>query len=153
MRRSVQGALGLVVVGAALTSAFVLPGRVEGRSAASPASYLSCGSYWNRNAPVSKAERRVNACIVKASRDGRHARVVVALTTIEGDPIVNYVFVRARRDVLVVVDSTRDAFGARRWERFRCTGLVVVDGRLGWTDCSSAGTGKPAWLRPFKLRG
>jgi len=93
------------------------------------------------------------ACIVKASREGRRARAVVTLTTIEGDPIPNYVFVSSRRDVLVVADTTRDAFGARVWQRLRCTGLVVTDGRLGWTGCRSVGTGKPVWLVPARLSG
>ncbi len=119
--------------------------------AATPASYPSCGVYWNRNRPISAAERRVNACIVKASRAGTRARAVAALTTIEGDPIVNYVFVRGPRDVLVVVDSTKDAFGARTWQRSRCTRLVVIDGYLGWTGCKPVGTGKPAWLKPVRL--
>ena len=78
---------------------------------------------------------------------------MAVLTTIEGDPIVNYVFVRGARNVLVLVDTTRDAFGAKTWSRFRCTTFVVIDGRLGWTGCKSTGVGKPAWLRPFKLRG
>ena len=78
---------------------------------------------------------------------------MAALTTIEGDPIVNYVFVRGRRDILVLVDSTRDAFGAQAWHRWRCTRLVVVDGYLGWTNCVPRGTGKPAWLRPARLPG
>ena len=144
----------LVLAGLAAlaVSALLLP--VAGAAPpATPASYPSCGSYWNRNQPVSAAERRVNACIVKASRDVRRARAVAALTTIEGDPIVNYVFVRGARNVLVIVDTTRDAFGGKTWSRFRCTKLVVIDGRLGWTGCTSTGVGKPAWLRPFKLRG
>jgi hypothetical protein len=95
-------------------------------------------------------EQRVNRCIVRASRDGRHARAVAALTTVEGDPIVQYVFVRARRDVLVVIDTTRDAFGPREWVRLRCTRLLVSDGRLGWTGCRQAGSGKPPWLVPLR---
>jgi hypothetical protein len=121
--------------------------------AATPASYPSCGVYWNRNRPISAAERRVNACIVKASREGRRARAVAVLTTIEGDPIVTYVFVRGPRDVLVVGDSTRDRFGAGTWQRLHCTRLVVSGGYLGWTGCEPAGTGKPPWLKPVRLRG
>jgi len=121
--------------------------------ARTPVSYPSCGTYWNRNSPVTAAKRRVNACIVKASREGRRARAVATLTTIEGDPIPNYVFVRGRRDVLVAVDTTRDAYGARTWQRLRCTGLLVIDGRLGWTGCRSVGTGKAAWLVPVRLSG
>lgn len=137
---------------AAVVSTLVLSAAGTSAPAATPAAFPSCGTYWNRNQPVSAAERRVSACIVKASRDGRPARAVAALTTIEGDPIVNYVFVRGARNVLVIVDTTRDAFGAKAWSRFRCTKLVIVDGRLGWTGCKSTGVGKPAWLKPFKLR-
>ena len=140
------------VAAALVASVLVLP-AADPALAATPASYPSCGSYWNRNQPVSAAERRVNACIVRASRDVRRARAVAALTTIEGDPIVHYVFVLGARDILMVVDSTRDAFGAKTRSRFRCTKLVVIDGRLGWTGCKSTGMGKPVWLRPFKLRG
>jgi hypothetical protein len=143
--------LGLAV--ATLVGTLLLPGLAASRIVATPAAYPSCGVYWNRNTPVSAAERRVNACIVKAARDGRGARAVVALTTIEGDPILNYIFVRSRRDVLVVVDSTRDRFGSRSWDRFGCTGLVVSDGRLGWTGCRPVGAGKPVWLKPIRLRG
>ena len=34
---------------------------------ATPASYPSCGSYWNRNTPATPRQRRVNACIVSVS--------------------------------------------------------------------------------------
>jgi len=66
---------------------------------------------------------------------------------------VNCVFVRGKRDVLVVVDSTRDAFGIRTWQRFRCKGLVIIDGRLGRTGSRPVGTGKPSWLVPVRLSG
>jgi hypothetical protein len=146
--------IGLLAVACA---AWLAPSAVSSSASASapvvtPASYPSCGVYWNRNRPVSVAERRVNACIVKASREGRRARAVAALTTIEGDPIVNYVFVRGPRNVLVVVDSTKDTFGAQTWQRSRCTRLVVADGYLGWTGCVPLGTGKPPWLEPVRLR-
>jgi hypothetical protein len=136
-----------------LAGLLALSGVSSAQPAKTPASYPSYGTYWNRNTPVTAAQRRVNACIVKASKDGRRARAVATLTTIEGDPIPNYVFVRGRRDVLVVVDSTRDAFGARTWQRLRCTRLVVTGGLLGWTGCRSVGTGKPAWLVPIRLSG
>jgi hypothetical protein len=127
------------------------PGASASAPGASPSSYPSCGTYWNRNTPVSAKERQVNACIVKASREGTRARAVAALTTIEGDPVVNYVFVRGSRDVIVIVDSTRDAFGSKAWQRLHCTRLVVSDGYLGWSGCKARGTGKPAWLKPVRL--
>lgn len=100
---------------------------------------------------MSAAQRRVNTCIVQAARDGRKARAVAVYTTIEGDPIANYLFVRGKRDILVVVDTTRDDFGARRWTRYRCLALGKSGGFLGWTGCRKLGTGKPAWLVPHPL--
>jgi len=150
---SPRGQARSAVVLATLAGLLALGGVSSAQPAKTPASFPSCGTYWNRNTPVTPAQRRVNACIVKASKEGRRARAVATLTTIEGDPIPNYVFVRGRRDVLVVVDSTRDAFGARTWQRLRCTKLVVTGGLLGWTGCRSVGTGKPAWLVPVRLSG
>jgi len=143
----------IAVVFVALVGLVAFRAASSAHPAKTPASYPSCGAYWSRHAPVTAAERRINACIVKASREGRRARAVATLTTIEGDPIPNYVFVRGRRDMLVVVDSTRDAFGARSWQRVKCTRLVVVNGRLGWTGCRAARAGKPAWLEPVRLSG
>lgn len=145
--------LPLVVLAAAVTAILFLPASGTSAPTATPASYPSCGKYWNRNTPVSAAQRRVNACIVKAAREGRRARAVAVLSTIEGDPIVEYVFVRGRRDILVVVDSTRDAYGPRQWSRSRCTRLFAENGYLGWTGCLELGTGKPSWLKPVKLPG
>ena len=120
---------------------------------ATPASYPSCGSYWNRNTPATPRQRRVNACIVDASRAGRHARAVAVLTTIEGDPIPTYVFVRGRGDGLVVTDSTRDRFGSGGWQRARCHGIGVQTGTLAPGGCGSLGAGKPPWLTPIRLSG
>lgn len=131
----------------------LLAGSATAGGSATPSGYPSCGTYWNRNAPASIREQRVNRCIVRAAREGRRARAVVALTTIEGDPIVQYVFVRGSRNVLVVVDTTRDAFGSRGWARLRCTRLLLSDGRLGWTGCRQTGSGKPSWLVPFRTTG
>lgn len=118
---------------------------------ATPASYPSCGSYWNRNTPVTPKQRRVNACIADASRAGRRARAVAVLTTIEGDPIPTYVFVRGRGDVLVVTDSTHDRFGLGGWQRSRCRGLAIQGGTPAPTGCRSLGVGKPPWLTPIRL--
>jgi hypothetical protein len=139
----------LVLAAAALTTILLLPAAGP---AATPASYPSCGKYHNRNQPVTAVQRRVNACIVKASRDGRRARAVAVLTTDEGDPIAIYLFVRGKRDVLVVADSTRDAFGAREWSRSRCMRLSQDRlGHLSWSGCAELGVGKPPWLKPVKL--
>ena len=120
-------------------------------SKVTPASYPSCGTYWNRNTPVTAKQRRVNACIVSASREGRYARAAAALTTIEGDPIPTYVFVRGRGDVLVVTDSTRDRFGSGGWLRMRCRAIGVAGGMLAPNGCRTLGSGKPSWLKPIRL--
>jgi hypothetical protein len=145
----------VTLVGAVVSGALaVLAGSAAGGRASTPSDYPSCGSYWNRNTPVSTREGRVNRCIVRAARDGRRARAVAALTTVEGDPIVQYVFVRGEQDVLVVIDSTRDAFaGPVGWIRLRCTRLLVSDRRLGWAGCRQTGTGKPPWLVRSRVTG
>ena len=129
----------------------VFAGVPASASAATPADSPSCGSYWNRNTPVDAKQRRVNTCIVTAARQARRARAVAVYTTVEGDPITNYVFVRGARDILVVTDATRDRFGAGRWERLRCKRLTAEGGYLGWSGCTTIGGGKPSWLRPYPL--
>jgi hypothetical protein len=117
-----------------------------------PASYPSCGTYWNENTPVTSRQRRVNACVVEAAGTGRRARAVAVLTTVEGDPIPIYVYVRATGSLLVVTDSTHDTFGSGGWDRSRCRTVRVEGGRLGFGGCRSLGTGKPSWLVPIRLR-
>jgi hypothetical protein len=96
---------------------------------------------------------RPNACILDARRHGRRARVVIVSSTIEGDPIVTYVFVRGLLPVLVVVDATRDDFGPRVWTQRRCERLSLRDGSLEFGGCKPVGRGKPSWLKPIKLSG
>jgi hypothetical protein len=141
--------LGAVLVAGA--TVLVLLDASSARPQATPASYPACGTYWNRNTPVTPAQRRVNSCIVRAARDGRQARAVAVLTTIEGDPIPTYVYVRAKGDLLVVTDSTRDKFGSGGWERSRCRMLGVEGAMLAFDGCRTLGAGKPPWLRPIRL--
>ena len=149
MTFSTLARIGAVVLAGA--SVLVLLDASSATSKVTPGSYPNCGTYWNRNTPVTANQRRVNVCIVNASHDGRHARAVAALTTIEGDPIVTYVFVRGRGDVLVVTDSTRDRFGSGGWQRLRCRAIGVEAGMLAPAGCRSSGTGKPSWLKPIRL--
>ena len=132
-------------------SVLVLLDASSASSRATPASYPSCGTYWNRNTPVTPVQRRVNACIVAAARAGRHARAIAVLTTIEGDPIPSYVFVRGPRDILFVVDVTRDRFGSGGWQRARCRVLAAEGGMLAPSGCRPLGPGKPPWLKPIRL--
>jgi hypothetical protein len=76
-------------------------------------------------------------CLLAARRDGRNARLAFSHTTIEGDPIVTYVFVRGRLPVLVVVDATRDDFGPRVWTRRRCDEVRMTrETELAFGDAS-----------------
>ena len=142
--------LGAVLLAGA--SVLVLLDASSASPRATPASYPTCGTYWNKNTPVTPAQRRVNACIVKAAREGRRARAVAVLTTIEGDPVPVYVFVRGPGDVLVVADGTHDRFGSGGWERARCRTLHAEGGMLAPGGCRRLGAGKPAWLTPIRLR-
>jgi hypothetical protein len=141
--------IGAVLIASA--SVLVLLDASSATSKVTPASYPSCGTYWNRNTPVTAKQRRVNACIVSASRDGRYARAAAALTTIEGDRIPTYFFVRGRGDVLVVTDSRRDRFGSAGWLRLRCRAIGVAGGMLAPSGCITLGSGKPSWLKPIRL--
>ena len=142
--------LGAVLIAGA--SVLVLLDASSASPQVTPASYPRCGTYWNKNTPVTSAQRRVNSCVVNAAREGRHARAVAVLTTIEGDPIPTYVYVRAKADLLVFTDSTRDRFGSGGWERSRCRTVTVEGGMLAFGGCRSLGTGKPSWLVPIRLR-
>jgi hypothetical protein len=144
----------LARIGAVLlagASVLVLLDASSATSKLTPASYPTCGTYWNRNTPVTAKQLRVNACIAWAARDGRHARAVAVLTTVEGDPIPTYVFVLGRRDVLVVTDSTRDRFGSGGWQRLRCRVIGVDGGMLAPSGCRTLESGKPSWLKPIRL--
>jgi hypothetical protein len=150
--RRVTGVWLVEVAAVSAALALTLPGAGAAQPAATPQGYPSCGAYRNPNTPPTAAQKRVNACIVKAARDGRRARAVAVYTTIEGDPIANYVFVRGSRDILVVVDWSRDRFGGNRsWARERCTHLGVEGGFLGWSGCRRLGPGTPGWLTPTPL--
>jgi len=141
--------IGAVLIAGA--SFLVLLDASSATSKVTPASYPSCGTYWNRNTPVTAKQRRVNACIVDAAHAGRRARAVAVLTTVEGDPIPTYVFVLGRKDVLVVTDSTRDRFGSGGWQRSRCRAIGVHGGTLAPGGCRTLGSGKPSWLKPIRL--
>jgi hypothetical protein len=142
--------LGAVLVAGG--TVLVLLDASSASSRATPASYPSCGTYWNKNTPVTSGQRRVNSCIIMAAREARRARAVAVLTTVEGDPIPTYVYARATGDLLVVTDSTRDKFGSGGWDRSRCRTVGAEGGRLGFGGCRSLGTGKPSWLVPIRLR-
>ena len=125
----------------------------EARPSQSPSSYPSCGKYREGFGNPFTSHLRGDVCIVNARRDGRKARLVIISSTVEGDPIVTYVFVNGRRPVLVVVDATRDDFGPRVWMQRRCDRLELRVGSLAIERCRTLRRGKPTWLKPIALRG
>lgn len=63
-------------------------------------------------------------CLRQARRAGAAARVKATQYTIEGDPIVSYIWTRPATDDLVwVTDTTADRFGPREWTAQVCAGI------------------------------
>jgi hypothetical protein len=141
---------------AVVLAAFVAAsaGAVSAAASQSPSSYPSCGQY--RTPPLKPTvwPSFGNRCILEARRRGRNARLVIVSATVEGDPIVTYIFVRGRVfPVLVVVDATRDDFGPRVWTQRECGRMTERDGLLAFERCRTLRRGKPAWLKPIALTG
>jgi hypothetical protein len=143
----------LAVAVAAVAALLLLPAPGPAAPTSTPASYPDCGTYRGHPGRVTDARRRINACIVAAAREGKHARAVTVLATVDSGPIPTYYFVRGERDVLVVIDTRRWPHGPRRWLRLQCTRLYVVSGLLRCTVSNQLGTGKPPWLTPVRLSG
>jgi hypothetical protein len=141
---------------AAMAAAACVAASADAASAAasqSPSSYPSCGQY--RTSPLEPAvwPLPANRCILEARRRGRNARLVIVSATVEGDPIVTYIFVRGRMfPVLVVVDATRDDFGPRVWTQRECGRMTERAGSLEFGKCRTLRRGKPAWLKPVALK-
>lgn len=75
-------------------------------------------------------------CLRQARRAGAAARVKATQYTIEGDPIVSYIWTRPATDDLVrVTDTTADRFGPRRWSARVCAGI----GARGFPGACSKG--------------
>ena len=95
-----------------------------------------CGSYESLNAPPEEGEAEKNRCLLDAFEDGREAKLVVTLATVEGDPLVHYFTVTESGQLELLVDSTKDKFGSGSWHAQTCTGLEERHGRLSWTGCA-----------------
>jgi hypothetical protein len=80
----------------------------------------SCGSYENRNEPVSAEQRQKTRCLLDAFAAGRPAELVFTTYTIEGDPITEYYRVLGPGSVEVFIDSTQDSFGSQEWTHLLC---------------------------------
>jgi hypothetical protein len=125
-------------------------GAALGGATRSPQDFPSCGVVESRNTSVTPAQRRVTRCLVDGARRGRRVRAVVVRATIEGSPIVYYVFVVRRRDVIVLEDATRDPFGGNLFTRLRCTRLFARGDLPAWSGCRTVGAGPPPWLVPYE---
>jgi hypothetical protein len=97
-----------------------------------------CGSYESRNEAPTDETREKNRCLLGAFEAGREAKLVVTLSTVEGDPITHYFTVTDVREVEVLIDGTKDAFGPGDWYASTCTGLSEMSGRISWTGCTKS---------------
>lgn len=95
----------------------------------------SCGRYENRNEPASAEQRRKNECLLDAAAAGRPAELVITYYTVEGDPITSYYRVVGPRQIEILVDSTRDSFGAQKWTHELCAEIVQDSGFLYGERC------------------
>ena len=141
---------------AVVAAAFAAASAGAGSAAPSqsPGTYPSCGQYRTPPLRPTAWPPRANRCILEARQQGRKARLVIVSVTVEGDPIVSYVFVRGRiLPVLVVVDATRDDFGPRVWTQRECGRLTERAGSLEFGACRTLRRGKPTWLKPIAIRG
>ena len=98
----------------------------------------SCGSYVNLNQPPEETSDQVeaNECIVSAFEAGDPAEVVATYSTVEGDPIVNYIRVLGPNTVEVFVDTTADVYGPRGWLHQLCERLTEQSGFLQPDGCT-----------------
>jgi hypothetical protein len=139
---------------AALVSAVgLLTAATFVEAAPPPSSYPSCGVHRTGSANPFVAPLKQYVCLLQARRSGTKARAVIVSSTIEGDPIVTYLFVDGRLPVLVVVDATRDDFGPRVWLKRRCEVMELRDMDLALGRCRALPRGKPAWLKTIRLHG
>jgi hypothetical protein len=70
---------------------------------------------------------------------------VIVSATVEGDPIVTYIFVRGCvLPVLVVADATRDDFAPRVWTQRECGRMTERAGSLELGKCRTLRRGTPS---------
>jgi len=81
----------------------------------------SCGVETIDNGMGLNVEGRT--CLLSAFQAGDGAELVSTSLTEEGDPITTYYRVHENGTVEIFIDATRDRFGSRRWQRYRCDRL------------------------------
>ena len=62
-------------------------------------------------------------CLWEAYQAGEQAELISTSPTVEGTIIREIYRVLARDEIEVIMDTTHDHLGSRRWELYRCTGL------------------------------
>jgi len=79
---------------------------------------------------VAEAARSELSCLQAALRSGEGAELKLQHSTVEGDPIIEYYRVTPSGTAEVYIDSTKDKFGAQKWEFVECdrpTSALDVD--------------------------
>lgn len=110
-------ALVLLLIGCASGPELELE-RLRGRT------QLDCGTL--PDACPADAAQAVD-CVNQALRDGHHASLSWTRTTVEGDPIVHWVFVDGENlHLRSFVDTRADAFGPKALTASWCDGLALT---------------------------
>ena len=66
-------------------------------------------------------------CLLESFEAGRGAELISTQSTIEGDPITQYLRVHLDGTIEIFVDATQDEFGSGEWQRIRCRDLIAVE--------------------------
>jgi hypothetical protein len=110
--------------------------EAEGDAPQAESGVEDCGSYESQNEAPTEETRAKNRCLLDAFEAGRAAKLVVTLSTVEGDPITHYFTVGDSGEVEVLIDGTKDKFGSGGWHASTCIELSERAGRLSWTGCT-----------------
>ncbi|SDZ04821.1 hypothetical protein SAMN05444365_10540 [Micromonospora pattaloongensis] len=111
------------------------PPPVGASAAVTSAAALDCGSH--KLGPSEGLPPAAITCFLDAVEARRPARLAEIWPTIEGDLIRTDYVADSDGAVQVTMDTRQDRFGSRRITRRTCTGPVVDDKRIGFTQCSS----------------
>ncbi|NNG40383.1 DUF4362 domain-containing protein [Flexivirga sp. ID2601S] len=87
----------------------------------SRAPMLSCGKARLPQGTTSLMPVKLSSCLQTARARHETAEARITQPTSEGDPIVTYLRVRSNGTFELYVDSTRDRFGLRQWQRVDAT--------------------------------
>ncbi|WP_097321093.1 DUF4362 domain-containing protein [Paractinoplanes atraurantiacus] len=74
-------------------------------------------------------------CLLGAAQKGQIARLEVTVPTVEGDPITTVYATRPDGSVEVVEDNRQDPWGPQEVTREVCTGPVVAEHGLTFSQC------------------